>query len=280
MRFVYPQGKIKALTFSYDDGRVYDRRLVSVFNEYGLKGTFHLNSAHLSQERPENSGTGADALQKEDGHVTVAEVSELYKDHEVACHGLEHRNPTGLSPVQMSLEILEDRRNLEKMTGRLVQGLSYAYGNYTEETKQIIRANGIKYSRTVRSTGSLWAPADFLEWHPTCHHNDARLFELADRFLGLRENWELGLMYVWGHSYEFDRDDNWERIEKLAQTLAFKENVWYATNLEICTYLTAVRAQEFSADGTVMHNPTAVTIWVRTGSGVLSVQPGECVTLA
>ena len=42
MRF--PDGKSKALTFSYDDGVKADKRLMAVFDKYGLKATFNLNS--------------------------------------------------------------------------------------------------------------------------------------------------------------------------------------------------------------------------------------------
>ena len=38
-------GKNKALTFSYDDGVYQDARLAEIFNRYGLKCTFNLNSA-------------------------------------------------------------------------------------------------------------------------------------------------------------------------------------------------------------------------------------------
>ncbi len=41
-------GKKKAVTFSYDDGVVYDRRLVGIFNKYGLKCTFNLNSGIMT----------------------------------------------------------------------------------------------------------------------------------------------------------------------------------------------------------------------------------------
>ena len=51
MRFVYPKGKRKALTFSYDDAQVFDRELVRIFNKYNVKGTFHLNSGTLSEKR-------------------------------------------------------------------------------------------------------------------------------------------------------------------------------------------------------------------------------------
>ncbi len=50
MEFTYPQGLKKALTFSYDDGREFDRA-VEIFNQHGLKGTFHLNSGTLGLHR-------------------------------------------------------------------------------------------------------------------------------------------------------------------------------------------------------------------------------------
>ena len=41
-------GKLKAVTFSYDDGVMMDKRLVEIFNRYGMKATFNLNSGLLS----------------------------------------------------------------------------------------------------------------------------------------------------------------------------------------------------------------------------------------
>ena len=37
-------GKKRAVTFSYDDGVEQDRHLVELFNTYGMKATFNLNS--------------------------------------------------------------------------------------------------------------------------------------------------------------------------------------------------------------------------------------------
>ena len=34
----------KMLTFSYDDGIYQDERLVEIFNKYGMKATFNLNT--------------------------------------------------------------------------------------------------------------------------------------------------------------------------------------------------------------------------------------------
>lgn len=263
MRFVFPQGLRKALTFSYDDGQVFDKRLVGIFNKYGLKGTFHLNSGTLGVHRGK------------DNYIEPEEVADVYQGHEIACHGVQHRNPPTLTTPQLVMEIEEDRKALEKLAGYMVQGMSYAFGNYSEEVKQVARSLGIKYSRTVQATGSFFPPVDFMEWHPTCHHEDSRLMELADRFLDIPGFYELPVMYVWGHSFEFGWPDDWSIIEEFARKMAGHEDIWYATNMEICDYIQAVRKQEFSADGLTMHNPTALSIWVRTDEGILEIKPGE-----
>ena len=35
----FPGGKAKALTMSYDDGKLQDKRLIGIFNKYGIKAT-------------------------------------------------------------------------------------------------------------------------------------------------------------------------------------------------------------------------------------------------
>ncbi len=258
MNFLYPQGKRKALTFSYDDGQVHDRRLVEIFNKYGVKATFHINSGTLNG----------------DVFITAEEVKDLYKGHEVSCHGVEHKNLTAIPKQCVMTEIAEDRKALEKLTGGMVQGMSYAYGSYSSEVKEIAKSIGIKYSRTVNSMFGFFPPADFLEWNPTCHH-DGRLAELGDHFLNAPSYIDLALMYVWGHSFEFHRNNNWEVIEEFAKKMSGKEDIWYATNLEICDYINATRNQEVSADGNTLYNPTATTIWLKTGKGIMQVKPGE-----
>ena len=46
----FPEGKAKALTMSYDDGKIQDERLVSIFNRYGIWGTFNLNYGMIDKE--------------------------------------------------------------------------------------------------------------------------------------------------------------------------------------------------------------------------------------
>lgn len=266
MRFVYPEGKKKALTFSYDDGQIHDRRLVEILNRHGMKGTFHLNSGKLAPDR------------NHDVFVSAEEVPELYAGHEVAVHGVQHRNLPTLTKNQVVYEVLEDRRALEKITGSMVQGMSYAFGSYSEEIMGILRNLGIKYSRTVNATNGFFPPADFMAWHPTCHHN-GRLMELGQNFLSVPEYVELPLMYVWGHSFEFAGNGDWNVIEEFSELMEGKDDIWYATNKEICDYILATRSLESSGDGLTLKNPTAVSVWIRKDSSqeLLEIRSGECV---
>ena len=61
----YPEFRKKALTLSYDDGVEQDIRLIRNMDQYGIKGTFNLNSgtnAGKKQEPPYSAGGGAEAI--------------------------------------------------------------------------------------------------------------------------------------------------------------------------------------------------------------------------
>ena len=95
----FPGGKAKALTMSYDDGKVQDERLVSIFNKYGIKGTFNLNYGTLGKEP----------------RISVNKVKELYQGHEIATHTMTHPTIARCPLTEVAEEILEDRKGLEKL---------------------------------------------------------------------------------------------------------------------------------------------------------------------
>ena len=262
IKFLFPEGKDKALTFSYDDAQIYDRRLVSIFNKYDMKATFHLNSGTLDQ----------------DGFITRSETEELYANHEVACHAVTHPYFNQLSQSQTVTELYEDRRALEQCCGRIVRGFSYPFGEYNERLIETARNLGIVYSRTVEDTMNFALPSDFMRWHPTCHH-DKVTDAFIDDFLNPPDYRNISLLYIWGHSFEFERNDNWEHIDHLCDRLHGRQDVWYAANIEIYEYVTAMRALVISADGNILYNPTAATLWLLVGDRKICLPAGMCISL-
>lgn len=273
---LFPQGKRRALTLSYDDGVLQDRRLVQMMNQCGVRGTFNLNSRILGRvEQMTLDGKTADI-----STVTPREIPVLYAGHEVATHGAEHSALTAYGSAGL-LEVLDDRRVLEGLVPYMVQGHAYPFGLYDDHVLDGLRAAGIRYARTVVSTGTFEIPQDFLRWDPTCHHNDPRLMELAERFCQTDALFgQPQLFYLWGHAYEFDMDQNWQVIETFLHYVSrFQDKIWMATNGEIERYVAAWRQMVFSADGSRVYNPTASTLWMESLGQIYTIAPGETVCI-
>jgi len=231
---LFPGRLKKAFTLSYDDGICQDKKLISIFNKYGLKATFNLNSG-LQDEKFD--WTGVNGLEIK--HINRKEIVDLYKGHEVAVHSLTHPFLQDLSEEQMFYELNEDKKNLEALFGYPVRGMAYPYGTYNEAVKAVATKVGIKYSRTVQQHCTFEFPEDYLEWHTTCHHSFDGLMELADKFVNSQSN-SLQLFYVWGHSYEFDEQSNWDMMERFCSYMSNIDDIWYATNIQIFDHMNSI----------------------------------------
>ena len=269
----FPGGKAKALTMSYDDGKLQDERLVAIFNRYGIKGTFNINYELMRTEQEEGK-------KPQYPRLPMDRIKELYKGHEVATHTMTHPTIERCPLVEVAQEILEDRKNLERLTGGLVRGHAYPNGSYSEEIKQLFRQLGIAYGRVVESVPNYALPKDPMEWHPTCHHTDPELMKKAEFFANFQKRQYLKLMYVWGHSYEFDNNDNWDVIEKFCEYMGGREDIWYATNIEIIDYMEAAKNLKFSADNESVYNPSAQSVWLQVDDKkIVEVKGGQFVDL-
>ncbi|MGN7358483.1 polysaccharide deacetylase family protein [Paenibacillus sp. SAF-054] len=258
----FPGGVHKAITLSFDDGRIHDRRLVEKFNAYGLKGTFHLNSGTLGQE----------------GFLTREEVRPLFTGHEVSAHTVNHPFLEQSPMEQMVQEITEDRKGLEALVGYPVRGMSYPFGTYNDQLVSLLPSLGIEYARTAANGFGFQMPSDFLRWHPTCHYRE--MVDYGNQLLALKQrHTKMALLYVWGHSYEFENDNNWELIDRFGEMVAGNEGIWFATNAEIVSYMHALRQLRFSADYRMVHNPSAQSVWVSVEADVVEIPGGQLTVL-
>lgn len=222
-------GKMKAVTFSYDDGIRQDMRLVELFNKYGMKATFNLNSGIQSDVSP--------FINKEIvvHRMNIAGLKELYAGHEIASHALTHANLVRVSPETVYNEVKTDMEILSARFGQNVTGFAYPFGAYNDSVVDILKQCGVSYARTVKSSHNFELPTDPLRLEATCHHNDPIIMDLIDKFLALKPETPQ-LLYIWGHSYEFDADNNWEHIETILQKLSGRDDIFYGTNREVLFY--------------------------------------------
>ena len=279
----FPGGKAKAFTMSYDDGVRQDIRLAEICCKYGVKCTFNLNSG---------------LIHTEPGHRRLAacEIREHLqgKGHELAVHCFNHQAPGAARPIDTMQEVVKDRLGLEKEFGGIIRGMAYPDSGITkihpgtsyETIRQILAGSGIAYARSLGGDNDRFLlPEDWYNWVPTAHHNNPQVLDFATKFAGIEADklYSAGryprLFYLWGHSYEFDNNDNWDRIEAILQILAGREDTWYPTNIQLRDYVAAYESLISSADNTKIYNPTLLELWFDVDGTLYNIKPGETLTL-
>lgn len=279
MRF--PQGRFKAFTMSYDDGVTQDKRFIETADKYGIKCTLNINSAWLGQKN----------------RLSAEELENLVYPggHEIAVHGAHHIAPGKATPTDIMCDVLDCRRDLERAFGRIIRGMAYPDSGITYIGKQttyedictVLKTAGIVYSRTLGGDNdSFEMPTDWYSWMPTAHHANPKLDEYLNKFLQsdlekiYYNNRKPLLFYLWGHSYEFDNNNNWNLLEKICQTVGGREDIWYATNIEIYDYTAAYYSLVFNLDNTLVYNPSLMTVWFDADGKLYSVEPGSTLKLS
>lgn len=273
----FPGGLKKALTLSYDDGVEQDKRLIEIMVKNGIKGTFNLNSGCFA---PEGTVYPEGTIHR---RMSESEVKDLYTKNgmEVATHGFMHPFYTRMKTQLALKDIVDDRLALESLFDTIVKGHAYPFGTYNDEVVDILKTAGIVYARTVNSTHKFEIPTDWLRLNPTCHHDDPELFNLADKFIDAKDNWGHSMLfYLWGHAYEFEANNNWNRIEEFCEKISNKQDIWYATNIEVYNYVKAFDELVYDMNLTKVYNPTALTIWFDIYGKKYKVNPGETISLS
>ena len=274
----FPGGLYKAVTLSYDDGCKDDIRFSETICAHGLKCTFNINSGFIAEKEG-------------DWHLTREQIKKYLIDtgNEIAVHGKNHRALGKVTPVDGIRDVLECRTELEQEFGMIIRGMAYPDSGITRfengadyaDIKHYLKDLGIVYSRTLGGDNDSFAlPTDWYAWMPTAHHTNPELFGYIDKFLNEpMSSYDASqtprLFYLWGHSFEFENNKNWDLLDKICSALSNKPDVWYATNIEIYDYVSAYRSLVFSADGSTVYNPTLLTVWFTEDGKLFSVKSGE-----
>ena len=273
----FPGGREKALSFTFDDGAVEDARLADRMEALGLRGTFNINSGWFGLVLPHCT------------HMTEAETLEaLDRDcAEIACHGSLHADPTRIDMPTFVWDVMKDRNTLEKMFRRPVTGYAYPQGAYTPEVMKALESLGFEYARAVGMTNGFRLPKNFFEITATCHLLGDSCPDCIERFLAFRCSEDLwwdsadGQFFnIFLHSYELRGNEAlWQTAFSRMETLSGRDDVWYASNVEVVRYIKAYRSLVFSLERGSVYNPSCTAVWFRCKEGVCRVGPGETVLL-
>ena len=223
------------VTTSWDDGHQLDLRLAQLLQDAGLKGTFYISPSN--RELPERD------------RLNSQQVSDLSNAFEIGAHTLTHPRLPKLSLVDARREIAGSKAALEEITGKEIATFCYPGGAYTAAHVQMVKDAGYRYARTVgRYAFAVHNPYEA----PTTLHAYKHWSDLADMasFAGFRPlkfmrylQWDElakamfdhtakvgGVYHLWGHSWEIDQHDDWERLAGVFSYIAGRPEVSYAVN--------------------------------------------------
>lgn len=226
-------GKKKAVTFSYDDGVTQDRRLIEIFDKYGLKCTFNLNSGCLGRkEYLIREGVRVDF-----NKFKPEEIKSVYGGHEVAVHTLTHPSLKECDDETVFREVEEDRLRLSELAGYEVFGMAYPCGSHCvdERVIDIVKnKTGVKYARNTTSSHNFDLQTELCDFNPTVYHHEEwdKLFELGEKFVELETD-KPQVFYIWGHAFEFDIHNTWDKFEEFCKLISGRKDIFYGMNKEI-----------------------------------------------
>ena len=261
MRKLYPGGKKKAFNITYDDGVRQDVRFVALLNQYGLKGTFNLNSQLMEEAFSWTHPTGVTVTR-----LTREEIGNLYEGHEIASHTLTHPYMQTLDQDDLKAQMGRDRENLEALFGCEVKGFAVPFDYYSQEIADCARACGFEYARKSEFSLSYKPGSDWFHWKTGVYHISPELKPFVQGFL--MTDRELAMCQIVGHSYDLDTENLWETMEIIFAQVAKQEDIWFCTNLELVRYLKAME----SFDGI---NHSQLDLWFEMDGKIRKIMPGE-----
>ena len=233
----------KYFTMSFDDGITQDARIMDILRRYNVPCTFNLNTGLFGANWTwVGEVLGKPGLSHQ--RFTKDEIlSGVYDGFDCEVHTLCHPSlgcDYGQDKDRIIAEVGGDAKNIEELTGIAPVGMAYPGGREVDTSpfviKTIVENTPVRFARLAVSQEDperFALPECFMRWYPSISIVDiARCKALAERFISaVPEDRDL-LFYVWGHGYDLDSENLWDRFEELVSMLANAPDVKCVSNAE------------------------------------------------
>ncbi len=265
---VYPGGKNKSLILSFDDGIVDDVKLVKLFNDKHLIGTFNLNSGYLGTIQPWKQRSGDTLYQK---YISRDSLCIVYKNHEIASHSTSHKNFTQLSDEDILKEVNSDVYNLGIATGHEIKSFAYPFGATNQHVANLLMNTKVTNARTVKESKSFDLPKNYLLWNPTCRFTNA--LECLTKYDSIQSD-SMTVFYVWGHSWELRDQSKWDKMELFCKKISDRKDMWYVGCSEFVDYQLSLKRLKITEH--YIFNPKGNNkVWLKINGVLRVLNPNE-----
>ena len=295
----YPGFTRRALTFTIDDANIAcDKKFIGYVKKGGIRGTLNLCSRNMDMEdayyRDLYHGYGIANHTSYHPFALDDATEYIYCDEPM---GEQQPDPARLYPSprgngyymkrfphgwrEMADDetykkcVCECQAVLERIFGReMVTGFVWPYGEQNNAVvKQYLADMGFK---SVRKTGDTLGntnfdiPANRMAW--SYNANNRNLLEVMKKYDATEDNGTLRFFAFGVHSWDFERDANWNDLETFTTLYGNRPNdYWYATVDEIFAYADAMDC--LITTPTTLENPTDLTLYVELNGTKTTIPP-------
>ena len=213
---------MKYFIFSIDDGTVFDKEVLDIFNKYNIKATFNVNSG-LFPFIWFNQGI---PLERFD----LNNKKYLYEGHEIASHSLTHPHLTECPGHIIAKEVGEDILNLERIFGTTIETFAFPFSDWNEDCVDIVKhIHNIKIIRQSDLDGSFKFPKDLYHVKITC----MEIYEALVQFERFKKDKDAQLFVFVSHGYDFKMNNSWKQLELLCQKVTKEKDIAVITMSEL-----------------------------------------------
>lgn len=217
---------MKYLVFSIDDGTVFDKKSIEIFDKYGVHATFNLNSGmddfvwYFNDEIPIR-------------RLILKDNVALYKNHEVASHSLTHPYLDSCDEQEVIRQVNEDINNLENIFHRKITSFATPFRTSGNRETDIIKNNcPVNNIRISCVDESMEVPSDLYNIKITALDIN-RALELLPTFASRKE----GVFIYAGHSYDFEVKTSFEKLEEFIVEILKHDDIKIVTMSELVDIL-------------------------------------------
>ena len=233
---------MKLITTSWDDGHPLDFRLAALLHKYNLRGTFYIPKYNAEHQV-----------------MSAQQVAELAKGFEIGGHTINHIRLHTTDTQTLQNEIGGCYNWLSDVLGYQPQSFCFPGGVFHSKAVEAVKTSGYKVARTTEllsiktatvedltpTTLQVYEHSTFtyakhlakrrrwtnlLQWLRS--YSLYRLPALTESYLNQVEK-NGGCFHLWGHSWEIEEFDLWDKLEELFRIISDRDDFTYIANKEI-----------------------------------------------
>ncbi len=230
----------KYFTMSFDDGITQDSKIIEILKKYNMPCTFNINTG-LYGVRWDWVATAVGKPGLLHQRFTKAQIqSGIYDGFDVEVHTLNHPSLAKYTKSQIINEVGKDAQNIENLTGVKPVGMAYPGGTEDDTSDFVIRTilenTDVRFARMAvnqSNPGKFALPEYWMKWYPSCSASNTAYFKsLVKKLIRTTPTDHDLLLYAWGHGYEFDQLENWDKFEEVIKLISEADDIICVTNAE------------------------------------------------